>query len=121
MPVSAAYRPAPIHAALGDQFYDLVEPAIFPLHRLRYRNQRWARRIGLDTLSCDEWVNHFGRFAPLPVSLEEATARMLESAPARELLGEAFVSHFAATRDWECRQFRAAVTDWELTRYFENI
>jgi glutamine synthetase len=62
-----------------------------------------------------------GRFAPLPTSLEEATTRLLESAPARELLGDAFVDHFAATRDWECRQFRAAVTDWELRRYFEII
>lgn len=62
-----------------------------------------------------------GRFAPLPASLEEATARLVESVPARELLGEEFVRHFAATRDWECRQFRAAVTDWELRRYFEII
>ena len=54
-------------------------------------------------------------------ALEEATARLTESRPARELLGHAFVDHFAATRDWECRQFRAAVTDWELRRYFEII
>jgi glutamine synthetase len=62
-----------------------------------------------------------GRFAPLPVSLEEATAQLMGSAPARELFGETFISHYAATRDWECRQFRAAVTDWELRRYFEII
>ena len=62
-----------------------------------------------------------GRFAPLPISLEDATARLMQSAPARELLGQPFVEHFAATRDWECRQFRAAVTDWELSRYFEII
>jgi glutamine synthetase len=62
-----------------------------------------------------------GRFTPLPTSLEEATTRLTESGPARELLGDAFIEHFAATRDWECRQFRAAVTDWELRRYFEII
>jgi uncharacterized protein YdiU (UPF0061 family) len=74
MPVSPAYEPAPTHHGLGDQFYDSVEAAEFPLHRLRYRNQRWARRIGLDTLTDDEWVNHFGRFVPLPENLPHPLA-----------------------------------------------
>ena len=36
--------------------------------RLRWgqRNQRWAARVGLDTLTPQEWENHFARFAPLP-------------------------------------------------------
>ena len=34
---------------------------------------------------------------------------------------DAFVDHFAASRDWETRQFERAVTDWELARYFEII
>ena len=29
--------------------------------------------------------------------------------------------HFAASREWEDREFRRAVTDWELARYFEII
>jgi uncharacterized protein YdiU (UPF0061 family) len=74
MPVSPAYESAPAHQGLGDPFYDPVEAAEFPLHRLRYRNQRWARRIGLDTLTDDEWVNHFGRFAPLPENLTHPLA-----------------------------------------------
>jgi glutamine synthetase len=40
---------------------------------------------------------------------------------AREILGDEFVDHFAATREWEWRQFQDAVTDWELRRYFEVI
>ena len=32
-----------------------------------------------------------------------------------------FVDHFAATREWEHRQWQDAVTDWELKRYFEII
>lgn len=59
--------------------------------------------------------------APLPRSLEEAADRFRHSAAARKLLGEEFVSHFAATREWEARQYRQAVTDWELRRYFEVI
>jgi glutamine synthetase len=35
--------------------------------------------------------------------------------------GDTFVDHFAATREWEHRQWQDAVTDWELKRYFEII
>ena len=34
---------------------------------------------------------------------------------------QAIREHFAATREWEERQFRKSVTDWELERYFEII
>jgi glutamine synthetase len=61
------------------------------------------------------------RFAALPRTLEAATSRLGESLPARDLLGNEFVDHFVATREWECRQFQAAVTDWELRRYLEII
>jgi len=57
----------------------------------------------------------------LPRTLHDATERFAASAAARELFGDAFVDHFAATREWEWRQFRDAVTDWELRRYFEII
>jgi len=57
----------------------------------------------------------------LPGSLQEATAKMKESALARELLGEQFVAHFCLTREWEWRQYAKAVTDWELKRYLEII
>ena len=39
----------------------------------------------------------------------------------RELLGDAFVDHFAATREWEWRQYLDTVSDWERERYFEII
>jgi glutamine synthetase len=57
----------------------------------------------------------------LPRSLAEATARLRESAAARELLGPEFVEHYARTREWEVRQFERAVTTWELERYLEII
>jgi uncharacterized protein YdiU (UPF0061 family) len=55
--------------ALGEAFYDVVEPAAFPRHTLRFRNQRWAERIGLGGLDDAEWTNHFARFVPLPGNL----------------------------------------------------
>jgi glutamine synthetase len=57
----------------------------------------------------------------LPRTLQEATSRLAESKTAREILGEKFVDHFVATREWEWRKFGDAVTDWELRRYFEII
>ncbi len=56
-----------------------------------------------------------------PASLGEAGQRLGESGVAVELFGGGFVEHFAAGRMWEERQFRAAVTSWELERYFEII
>ena len=43
------------------------------------------------------------------------------SKPARGLFGEDWVEHFAATREWEEREFRKHIIDWELARYFEII
>jgi uncharacterized protein YdiU (UPF0061 family) len=62
------------HAALGPDFYDPVRPAAFPTTRLRFRNDRWAGRVGLDGLSDDDWIRHFGRFEPLPGGLPEPLA-----------------------------------------------
>ena len=50
-----------------------------------------------------------------------AAERLLASKPARALFGDEFVEHYAATRQWEEREFRKAITDWELARYFEII
>ena len=59
--------------------------------------------------------------APLPATLEHAVHALSASDAAKEILGEAFVDHYVRTRDWEVRQYRTAVTDWELVRYFEAV
>ncbi|MDP8917086.1 MAG: YdiU family protein [Pseudomonadota bacterium] len=74
MPVSAAYRPDPQFAALGPEFADPVRPADFPQTLLRFRNQRWAARVGLDTLDAGEWLEAFARFRPLPDNQPEPLA-----------------------------------------------
>jgi len=66
MPVSPAYRPDPEFEKLGPEFADPVAPAPFPIETLRYRNQRAAATLGLDTLTAAEWLAHFARFQPLP-------------------------------------------------------
>jgi glutamine synthetase len=57
----------------------------------------------------------------LPQTLWDAAQRLRASPAARALFGDAFVDHYAATREWEERQSRKAVTDWQLSRYFEII
>ena len=57
----------------------------------------------------------------LPRTLMEAARRLKASKPARNLFGDAFVDHYSATREWEEREFRKAITDWELDRYMEII
>jgi uncharacterized protein YdiU (UPF0061 family) len=74
MPVGKNYDPTPIHAKLGEGFFDAVSPAPFPQHVLRYRNDPWARRVGLDTLTDVEWIAHFGKFEPLPGNLPQPLA-----------------------------------------------
>lgn len=57
----------------------------------------------------------------LPNGLKEATLLMKSSDIPAHLFGSSFVNHFVSTREWECRQYEKAVTDWELRRYFEII
>ncbi|GMM94075.1 protein adenylyltransferase SelO family protein [Qipengyuania sp. MTN3-11] len=70
----ADYRPETPILALSEWLADPVEAARFPKHRLRFRNDRAARAVGLDHLSEAEWVAHFGRFAPLPDNLSQPLA-----------------------------------------------
>lgn len=57
----------------------------------------------------------------LPRALFDAAQRLKASKAARELFGNEFVEHYAATREWEEREYRKAITDWQLKRYFEII
>ncbi|UDL96319.1 YdiU family protein [Lichenihabitans sp. PAMC28606] len=74
MVFSPAFRPATSHAALGTDFYDEVSAATFPAQRIRFRNNRWAARVGLEGLTDAEWIAHFARFEPLPGSFPQPLA-----------------------------------------------
>ncbi|WP_293904820.1 protein adenylyltransferase SelO [Phenylobacterium sp.] len=75
MPVSFAYRPDPQVPALGPEFFDPVAAADFPQTILRFRNDRAAATVGLDTLTDAEWIAHFGRFQPLPGNIDPPLAQ----------------------------------------------
>ncbi|KQX38337.1 selenoprotein O [Devosia sp. Root436] len=68
------FQPARNHETLGDAFFDRVAPADFPQTILRHRDQRWAARMGLADLTDTQWLAHFGRFTPLPGSLDQPLA-----------------------------------------------
>ncbi len=69
-----SFRPERVILELDSRFHSAVDPADFPVHTIRWRNQRWAERVGLGGLADAEWVEHFGKFAPLDGSLERPLA-----------------------------------------------
>jgi uncharacterized protein YdiU (UPF0061 family) len=75
MPVSPAYAPDPKLPDLGPEFADPVRAEAFPNEILRFRNDRAAATVGLDSLTDEEWVAHFARFEPLPGNLDPPLAQ----------------------------------------------
>jgi uncharacterized protein YdiU (UPF0061 family) len=72
--MTIVFRPERAILELDSRFYREVAPADFPQHTVRWRNQRWAEQVGLGALSDAEWLEHFGKFAPLAGSLETPLA-----------------------------------------------
>ena len=68
------FDPQTIHGNLDERFYRTVNPASFPDHIIRYRNQDAARTVGLADLSDDAWRDHFGRFVPFKGSFRAPLA-----------------------------------------------
>ena len=71
---AARYKPANEIIALQPDFADPVAAADFPQTILRFRNDRAAASVGLDHLTDEDWVRHFGRFEPLPDNLPQPLA-----------------------------------------------
>ncbi len=69
-----AETPQPPILEIADALADPVGAADFPQTILRFRNDRAAAEIGLDRLSDEEWLHHFGRFQPLPGNLPQPLA-----------------------------------------------
>ena len=74
IPQVSPYRPDTPIETLADWLAVPVEPAGFPETILRFRNDRWATSVGLHDLDDAEWLQHFGRFAPLQDNLPQPLA-----------------------------------------------
>ena len=68
------YRPETAISEIADFIADPVKPAEFPQTILRFRNDKAAATVGLDGLSDEAWIAHFGRFGPLPAAQPEPLA-----------------------------------------------
>ncbi len=64
------YCPEPRLQELGSNFYDHVQALQFPERVLRFRNGPWSREVGLEHLSDERWLDHFGSFESLPGNLK---------------------------------------------------
>ena len=75
MPVSASYRPAPVHPALGDGFFDRGDTRALPAATC-CAIATSAGRSGSGSASSRraEWEDHFARFVPLPGNLPQPLA-----------------------------------------------
>ncbi len=74
-----------------------------------------------DPVQGNAYDKTFGPERKFPATLADAARRLKASKAARELFGDVFVDHYAATRMWESKEFQKYITDWELERYFEII
>lgn len=57
----------------------------------------------------------------LPNSLGKSIKRIGESETARDIFGSDLITALVELSEWEEKQFRTAVTDWEKHRYFEMV
>ncbi|MGE0408565.1 MAG: protein adenylyltransferase SelO [Amphiplicatus sp.] len=119
--MNARYRPDPAYLALkGPPFYDEVAPAAFPKRILRYRNQRWAERVGLGALTDEEWRDHFGTFRPLPDNIATPLALRYHGHQFRSYnpdIGDGRGFLFAQLRDSEGRLLDLGTKGSGLTPY----
>jgi glutamine synthetase len=80
--------------------------------------QKWEPE---DEITGNAYEQEHPAHLALPRTLWDAAQALKSSDAARELFGDEFVDHFAASREWEEREFRKHITDWEMDRYFEII
>jgi glutamine synthetase len=85
-----------------------------------------AGRAGIDEdLDCGEpYVGNAyvdAKLPALPGTLAQAAGLLQHSRIARERLGDAVVDFYVHTARLEVQAFDSAVTNWERTRYFEQI
>ncbi|MBX2810552.1 MAG: YdiU family protein [Myxococcales bacterium] len=104
VPVRLCTVHEPAWLTLGHGFADPVEPAKFPKAHLRFRHQRCAARVGLDTLTDDQWQASFHRFEPLDNNLPRPLALRYHGHQFRNYnpeLGDGRGFLFAQLRDLE--------------------
>ena len=104
-----------IGAADGNPYLVMAAALASGLYGIEHKLEPSEKVIG------NAYDQDFPKELRLPCTLWDAARRLKASDAAHELFGSEFVNHFSASREWEEREFRKHVTDWELKRYFEII
>ncbi|RDH84673.1 MAG: glutamine synthetase [endosymbiont of Galathealinum brachiosum] len=79
-------------------------------------------KLAIDSMvKGNAYDQHFPDHLKLLSNLWDATQKLKSSDVARDYFGSAFVDHYVASREWEDREFRKHISQWELNRYFEII
>jgi glutamine synthetase len=104
-----------VAAADANPYVVLAAALASGFHGIEKRLEPQAATVG------NAYDQQFPPELKFPATLWEAAQRLKGSETARKWFGSAFVDHYAATREWEEREFRKHITDWELERYFEII
>ncbi|MEO9601020.1 protein adenylyltransferase SelO family protein [Parasphingorhabdus sp.] len=105
-PTKINYQPDVQITQLGEKIGDPVSAANFPDHILRFRNDRWDQSIGLHGLDDSDWINHFGKLAPLADNLSPPLALRYHGHQFRNYnpdIGDGRGFLFAQLRDHEKR------------------
>ena len=74
-----------------------------------------------DMVTGNAYEKNFPIDLKLDNNLWDASQKLKTSQAAKDYFGEAFVKHYAASREWEVREFQKHISQWELERYFEII
>ena len=118
--LASSYSPDPKIASLGDQIGDTVRAADFPETTLRFRNDRWAATVGLNGLTDEQWLSHFGRFDPLPDNMPQPLALRYHGHQFRHYnpdIGDGRGFLFAQLRDGHGRLLDLATKGSGITPY----
>jgi uncharacterized protein YdiU (UPF0061 family) len=105
-PQVTAYRADPQILAISGWLADEVPAADFPRQQLRFRNRRWDKAVGLDSLSDEAFTEHFSRFVALPDNLPRPLALRYHGHQFRHYnpdIGDGRGFLFAQLRDGEDR------------------
>lgn len=73
----------------------------------------------LQEIKGNAYTDPLSKTIPLPTNIVDSAKAFRESQHAPLYFRKMFIEDYATTREWEALSYQKAVTDWQLSRYFE--